>query len=80
MAIEECPVELHLEAELGVEARRVAAELGWPKTYDAEYVALAQMLGCQLVTFDGALLEATEGLSFVVAAGELVEVAEVGKL
>ena len=61
-AVKECPVELHLEAELGVEARRVASELGWAKTYDAEYVALAQMLGCQLVTLSGGLLEAAEEL------------------
>jgi predicted nucleic acid-binding protein len=33
-------------------AWRLADELGWAKTYDAHYVALAQMLCCKLVTLD----------------------------
>ena len=37
---------------LGEEAWRVADELGWAKTYDAEYVALARLLDCRLVTLD----------------------------
>jgi predicted nucleic acid-binding protein len=34
------------------EAWQVAEELGWMKTYDAEYVALARMLRCRLLTLD----------------------------
>lgn len=34
------------------EAWRVADALGWAKTYDAEYVALARLLGCRLLTAD----------------------------
>jgi predicted nucleic acid-binding protein len=30
----------------------VADKLGWAKTYDAEYIVLALMLGCELVTLD----------------------------
>ncbi|MGI8829736.1 MAG: hypothetical protein ACR2I5_08225 [Candidatus Limnocylindria bacterium] len=32
-----------------------AEQLGWAKTYDAEYVALAQLLGCRLLTRDDRL-------------------------
>ena len=34
------------------EAWWVAEELGWAKTYDAEYVALARLEGCRLLTRD----------------------------
>ena len=33
----------------------VADDLGWAKTYDAEYVALAHLLGCPLLTIDSRL-------------------------
>ena len=34
--------------ELGLEAWRIADELGWARTYGAEYVALGSLLGCRL--------------------------------
>jgi predicted nucleic acid-binding protein len=43
----------------------VADELGWAKTYDAEYVALAQVERCRLVTLDGRLKR---------SAGRIVEI------
>lgn len=56
---------------LTAEAWRVADELGWLKTYDAEFVALARLLGCRLVTTDGRLRRGAERLVTVVSPGEL---------
>jgi indolepyruvate ferredoxin oxidoreductase alpha subunit len=44
------------------QAWKVAAELGWETTYDAEYVALTQLQADALVTSDGALARAVAGL------------------
>ena len=57
--------------ELGAEALRIADEFGWAKTYDAEYVALAGLLGCRLVTLDFALRRGTSRLGFVVGPEEI---------
>jgi predicted nucleic acid-binding protein len=37
------------------EAWRIADRLGWAKTYDAEYLALARLLKCRLLTTDAKL-------------------------
>lgn len=37
------------------EAWRIADRLGWAKTYDAEYLALARLLRCRLLTTDAKL-------------------------
>lgn len=47
---------------LGHEAWRIADEFGWAKTYDAEYLALALLLGIKIVTFDRRLGRAAENL------------------
>lgn len=47
---------------LGVEAWRVSDELGWAKTYDAEYLALAFLLDVPLASFDRRMLRAAERL------------------
>jgi predicted nucleic acid-binding protein len=49
----------------------VADELGWAKTYDANYVALARILDCRLVTLDARLRRGTARLGFVVGPTEL---------
>jgi predicted nucleic acid-binding protein len=41
--------------QLRREAWRVAGELGWMKTYDAEYIALARLSQCRLFTVDARL-------------------------
>lgn len=49
----------------------LADEMGWAKTYAAEYVALARLLGCRLVTLDRKLRTATVRYGFVVSPSEL---------
>ena len=56
---------------LSREAWRIADEFGWAKTSDAEYVALALLLRCRLVTLDGALQRAVARLGIVVGPTEL---------
>jgi len=58
----EMALQRFLEGKLGIVERRpdglarrawrLAGEFGWAKTYDAEYLATAELLGCQLVTVD----------------------------
>ena len=71
-ALEHCAVRRAKEPRLGAEAWRVANELGWAKTYDAEYVALARLLGCLVVTLDTRLKRGAERLNIVVTLDELV--------
>jgi predicted nucleic acid-binding protein len=59
------PVRRRAPRRLHREAWRVADDLGWAKTYDAEYVALARMLDCRLFTVDERLQR---------GAGRLVEI------
>lgn len=56
---------------LGQEAWRLADELGWARTYDAEYVALALLLGCRVVTLDARLRRGADRLGVVVSVSEL---------
>lgn len=42
------------------EAWRIADALGWAKTYDAEYLALASILRCDLATLDSGLRSGAE--------------------
>jgi len=69
--LEHVDVELKSDARLAEEAWRIADELGWAKTYDAEYVALASLLGCRLVTVDGRLRRGADRLGFVLGPTEL---------
>lgn len=69
--LERAPVAPRAPRRLRVEAWRLADELGWGKTYDAEYVALASLLRCRLVTVDGRLRRGAARLGFVVLPSEL---------
>jgi predicted nucleic acid-binding protein len=69
--LEHGPVEQRRPRALGENAWRIADELGWAKTYDAEYVALAQLSDCRLVTLDARLRRSTNRLGFIVSPSEL---------
>jgi len=56
---------------LTAEAWNVSDRLGWAKTYDAEYVALARLLRCRLLTTDAKVKAAASGLLEVIGPGDL---------
>jgi len=58
-------------ANLQREAWRIAEELGWAKTYDAEYVALAHLNRCRLLTRNARLQRAAGRLVKIVGPTEL---------
>jgi predicted nucleic acid-binding protein len=65
------PVEIRTPDGLVQAAWDVADELGWAKTYDAHYVALARLLECRLVTIDERLLRGVARLKIAVRPREL---------
>ena len=69
--LDSAPVRFSAPRGLAREAWRVAEEFGWKKTYDAEYIALARLLDCRLLTLDERLRRGTARLGFVVAPSEL---------
>lgn len=56
---------------LTVEAWRIADLLGWAKTYDAEYLALARILRCRVLTTDAKLKSAGVRVVGVIGPTEL---------
>jgi predicted nucleic acid-binding protein len=68
---EACPIEQRAPAELGATAWNMAVSLGWAKTYDAEYLALASLLGCRVVTIDGRLRRGADRTGLVISPEEL---------
>lgn len=68
---DEMPVRVEHPPGLSDEAWRIADEFGWAKTYDAEYVALAKISDCRLVTLDARLRRGADRLGFVVTPAEL---------
>jgi predicted nucleic acid-binding protein len=56
---------------LSAEAWRIADRLGWAKTYDSEYLALARLLKCRLLTTDAKLKASGSRVTTVIGPAEL---------
>jgi predicted nucleic acid-binding protein len=65
------PIEERSHPELGHRAWALADRLGWASTYDAEYLALGELLACRVVTRDGRLRRGADRLGFVITPEEL---------
>lgn len=63
---------------LAREAWWVAEELGWAKTYDAEYIALARLRGSRLLTRDERLRRGTTRVVECIGPAELSGVSRPG--
>ena len=66
------PIERREPAGLLERAWSIADALGWAKTYDAEYVALAQILDCPLLTRDGRLYRSASGIATIIGPAQFV--------
>ncbi len=64
-------IRLERRVDLHQRAWDIAESLGWAKTYDAEYVALAMIHRAPLVTVDGRLLRGAGHLVSILAPHEL---------
>lgn len=69
----EVPITEQRPEGLSIRAWRLASDLGRAKTYDAEYLALAGLLGCRLVTLDMRLRRGGDRLGFVLTPSELAD-------
>lgn len=70
--LEACPAQRMDPPDLGKRAWDLAERHGWGRTYDAEYVALAQILDCRLVTIDARLRRGAAQLGIVIGLDELI--------
>jgi predicted nucleic acid-binding protein len=70
-AVHRLPIRSRNPKRLGRVAWRLAGELGWAKTYDAEYLALAELVGSRVVTVDSRLRRGADRLGLVVLPTEL---------
>ena len=65
------PIDRRSPRRLYTDAWNLAAQLGWAKTYDAEYIALARLLNCPLLTKDGRLKRRAARLAEIIGPTEL---------
>jgi predicted nucleic acid-binding protein len=70
-ALLSAPVKRRVPRQLYREAWRIADDLGWARTHDAEYVALARILGCRLFTVDDRLRRGAGRLVGIVGPRDL---------
>lgn len=66
VAVAALPIDRAEPEGLAEVAWAIADELGLPKTYDAEYLALARIRGCRVVTADARLRRTGDRLGLVV--------------
>jgi predicted nucleic acid-binding protein len=65
------PIRLRRPATHLVRAWEISDLVSWAKTYDAEYVALAQLLACPLLTTDAKLARAAGRVIKVLTPADL---------
>lgn len=65
------PVRRRAPAALGMTAWAIAEQMGVAKTHDAEYLALARLVGGRVVTTDGRLRRGAARLGLVIGPTEL---------
>ncbi len=65
------PMAVRAPARLGQRAWEIADRYGWAKTYDAEYLALAELLDCRLVTLQRRLRDRVSDPARVIGPTEL---------
>lgn len=67
----DAPIASRKPAALSERTWLIADGFGWAKTYDAEYVALAQLLHCPLLTLDARLQKTASRLVAIANVADL---------
>lgn len=70
-ALAEAPIRAETASGLCIEAYRLGGRLGWARTSDAEFLALAERLGCPLLTLEARLARTARRLVGLVPPEEI---------